>query len=75
MALIHQNLCYTKHLTAIETKGYFDDLLVQLFESYHFNEQYITLEKDIDNFLIDVDTMISLGLITNELIFNVLTHV
>jgi two-component sensor histidine kinase len=74
MALIHQNLYTDEHLTAIETKGYFDDLLDQLFESYNIDEQYITLEKDIDNFLIDVDTMIPLGLITNELISNALKH-
>ncbi len=74
MALIHQNLYSDEHLTAIETKGYFNDLLDQLFESYNIDEQYITLEKDIDNFLIDVDTMIPLGLITNELISNALKH-
>jgi two-component sensor histidine kinase len=74
MALIHQNLYSDEHLTAIETKGYFDDLLDQLFESYNIDEQYITLEKEIDNFLIDVDTMIPLGLITNELISNALKH-
>ncbi len=74
MALIHQNLYSDEHLTAIETKGYFDDLLDQLFESYNIDEEHIKLEKDIDNFLIDVDTMIPLGLITNELISNALKH-
>jgi two-component system, sensor histidine kinase PdtaS len=74
MALIHQNLYSDEHLTAIETKGYFDDLLDQLFESYNIDEEQIKLEKDIDNFLIDVDTMIPLGLITNELISNALKH-
>ncbi|MBK9256145.1 MAG: sensor histidine kinase [Saprospiraceae bacterium] len=74
MALIHQNLYSDEHLTAIETKGYFDDLLDQLFESYNIDEEHIKLVKDIDNFLIDVDTMIPLGLITNELISNALKH-
>lgn len=74
MALIHQNLYSDEHLTAIETKGYFDDLLDQLFESYNIDDEHIKLEKDIDNFMIDVDTMIPLGLITNELISNALKH-
>jgi two-component sensor histidine kinase len=74
MALIHQNLYSDEHLAAIETKEYFDDLLVQLFESYNIDDEHIKLEKDIDNFLIDVDTMIPLGLITNELISNALKH-
>ena len=74
MALIHQNLYSDEHLTAIDTKGYFDDLLDQLFDSYNIDIEQISLEKDIESFLIDVDTMIPLGLITNELISNALKH-
>jgi two-component sensor histidine kinase len=74
MALIHQNLYHEEHLTAIETKRYFEDLLDQLFDSYNIDENRITLEKEIGSFLIDVDTLIPLGLITNELISNALKH-
>lgn len=74
MALIHQNLYTDEYLTSIETTHYFDGLLNQLFDSYNIDEEYIKLEKDIESFLIDVDTMIPLGLITNELISNALKH-
>ncbi len=74
MALIHQNLYSEDHLTSIETKIYFEDLLDQLFDSYNIANDRITLEKDIDSLFIDVDTMIPLGLITNELISNALKH-
>lgn len=74
MALIHQNLYSEDLLTSIETKVYFEDLLDQLFDSYNIADDRITLEKDIDSFYVDVDTMIPLGLITNELISNALKH-
>ncbi len=74
MALIHQNLYTEENLTSIDTHQYFDDLIDQLFESYQIDENKIRLEKSIDSILIDVDTMIPLGLITNELISNALKH-
>ena len=74
MALIHQNLYTEKNLTEIETKRYFEELLDQLFDSYNIDSDSISLEKDIDSVLLDVDMMIPLGLITNELISNALKH-
>jgi two-component sensor histidine kinase len=74
MALIHQNLYTEEHLNAIETMHYFDHLLDQIFDSYNIEESQISLDKSIDSLLLDVDTMIPLGLITNELITNSLKH-
>ncbi len=74
MALIHQNLYTEKNLTEIETKRYFEELLDQLFDSYNIDSDSISLQKDIDSVLLDVDMMIPLGLITNELISNALKH-
>ncbi len=74
MALIHQNLYTEKNLTEIETKQYFEALLDQLFDSYNIDDDAIKLEKEIDSVMLDVDTMIPLGLITNELISNALKH-
>jgi len=74
MALIHKNLYVEDNLTSIETGRYFDDLIDQLFESYNIDENKITIEKDIDSMQLDVDTMIPLGLVTNELMSNALKH-
>lgn len=74
MALIHKNLYTDDNLTSIETIRYFDDLIDQLFESYNIDEDKITIEKDIDSMQLDVDTMIPLGLVTNELMSNALKH-
>lgn len=74
MALIHQNLYQDAGLTDIDSQSYFDQLIDQLFESYNIDEESITLEKDIDPMLIDVDQMIPLGLIANELLSNALKH-
>ena len=74
MALIHKNLYTDDNLTTIETIQYFDDLIDQLFDSYNIDEDKITIEKDIDSMQLDVDTMVPLGLITNELVSNALKH-
>ena len=74
MALIHQNLYQEDHLTGIKTPEYFKKLTENLFESYNIHEDKIELHTDIDDVIIDVDTMVPLGLIVNELISNSLKH-
>ncbi|MCB0647552.1 MAG: hypothetical protein KDC49_12875 [Saprospiraceae bacterium] len=74
MALIHQNLYQEEHLTGINTAEYFGKLTQNLFNSYNINDEKITLHTEIDPIIIDVDTMIPLGLIVNELISNTLKH-
>lgn len=74
MALIHQNLYQEEHLTGINIAEYFGKLTQNLFNSYNINDEKITLHTEIDPIIIDVDTMIPLGLIVNELISNTLKH-
>lgn len=74
MALIHKNLYKEAHLTSINTQKYFDDLIEQIKDTYLVNDSKIKIQKEIDNLLIDVDTMIPLGLIANECITNSLKH-
>lgn len=74
MALIHQNLYQEEHLTGINSAEYFEKLTQNLFNSYNINDDKITLHTDIDPIIIDVDTMVPLGLIVNELISNTLKH-
>ncbi len=73
MALIHQNLYQQEGLTGINVSTYLEKLTKTLFHTYNLEER-ISLEMDIDDFTIDVDTMIPLGLIINELITNALKH-
>ena len=74
MALIHQNLYQEDNLMGVAIQIYFDQLIHRLFNSYNVSPQRIKLETQIDNIQLDVDTLIPLGLITNELVSNALKH-
>lgn len=74
MALIHKDLYQHDNLKGVDTKKYLEKLINNLFESYNISEGKIDLEMDIESILLDVDTMIPMGLMINELISNSLKH-
>ncbi|MDG1260406.1 MAG: sensor histidine kinase [Flavobacteriales bacterium] len=73
MSLIHQNLYTQDSLTNIHIRNYVSDLCSSIMSTYSRSSQ-ITLHTEVDETQIDVDTLIPLGLITNELINNALKH-
>jgi two-component sensor histidine kinase len=74
MALLHQNLYKEDNLTGVNMKEYFDNIIQGLFDTYNISPHRITLHKKIAEINLDVDTVVPLGLITNELISNALKH-
>jgi len=74
MALLHQNLYKEDNLTGVNMKEYFDTLIQGLFDTYNISSDRIMLHKQIEEINLDVDTVVPLGLITNELISNALKH-
>ncbi len=74
MALIHQNLYQEGNLTGVKLKTYFEKLCSSLLQSYSINQEDFKLDLDIDDIDLEIDNVISLGLITNELISNSLKH-
>lgn len=74
MALIHRNLYQDKDLTKVGAKGYFKEMIENLFRSYNISPEKIKLEQDVDDISLDVDTLIPIGLIVNELISNALKY-
>jgi two-component sensor histidine kinase len=74
MAIIHQNLYQENNLTGIDAEDYIGKLCDNLFTSYNINAGKIKLIKNISPLLIDVDTIVPLGLILNELISNSLKY-
>ncbi len=74
MALIHQNLYQEENLTGIQIREYIGTLCDSLFSSYNISPNKIKLIKDIQPLMLDVDTVIPLGLIFNELISNSLKY-
>ena len=74
MALIHQNLYQEDNLTGVGVQQYFSKLINGLFVSNNIHEDRIGLDLEVDNLNLDVDTIVPIGLVTNELITNSLKY-
>ena len=73
MSLIHQDLYQQDNLKGIFIKDYFDKLTTSLFSTYSL-KRGVKIKSDIDPLILDVDTVIPLGLIINELVTNALKY-
>ncbi len=74
MSLIHQNLYKENNLTGIEIKDYLEKLCKNLFATYNISNEQISLDTNIESIILDVDSIVPIGLILNELISNSLKH-
>lgn len=74
MALIHQKLYQGENLAAIEMRDYFETIGKALKDSFGEKAEHISLEVEMPEIELDVDTAIPIGLITNELVTNSLKH-
>jgi two-component sensor histidine kinase/Tfp pilus assembly protein PilF len=74
MSLIHQTLYRKDNLTGVNINDYLDRLCQSLFDTYKVSEDQITLQTDISPLMLDVDSVVPLGLIINELITNALKY-
>jgi two-component sensor histidine kinase len=73
MSLLHQNLYRDDNLKGVEMNQYFENLGQNLFDTYNIADN-IQFTTEIDNMTLDIDTVVPMGLITNELISNALKH-
>ena len=74
MALIHQNLYNKENLTGVSIKDYIERLGAELVSSFNINGDRLKLRTDIADILLDVDTLVPVGLIINELLTNALKY-
>ncbi|MEZ4930855.1 MAG: sensor histidine kinase [Saprospiraceae bacterium] len=74
MALIHQKLYQGENLAAIEMRDYFETIGKAIKDSFGEKAENVSLEVNMPEIELDVDTAIPIGLITNELITNSLKH-
>ena len=70
MALIHEKLYQTKDFSNINFSEYITNLFKYLFTSLKSPNQNVDYEIKTGSFPLEIDTTISLGLITNELVSN-----
>jgi len=69
MGIIHQKLYQSEYLTSIEMRDYFVNLGENIRNAFNA-EGKIKIDCDMPDLVLDVDTAISVGLITNELMTN-----
>jgi two-component sensor histidine kinase len=74
MALIHQGLYNKENLTGVSVREYLEKLSNELITSFKVDTDRIKLHTDIPDLLLDVDTLIPMGLIINELLTNALKY-
>ena len=74
MSILHQNLYSNDLIKNVDIKKYFEDLGINLFNTYNLRDKEIEFKTDIDDIELDVDTVVPMGLITNELISNALKY-
>jgi len=74
MALIHEKLYQSKDLARIDFSDYIRSLTNNLFSIYRVGMEAINIKLDLDEFYLDINTAIPLGLIVNELISNSLKY-
>lgn len=74
MSLIHQSLYSEENLSSINVRDYITQLILNLCNSYNTEERNIRITYDISPFMIDVDTIVPIGLIINEVITNAIKH-
>jgi PAS domain S-box-containing protein len=74
MAMIHSKLYNSNDLTHIHIKNYIESFVSDLFYLYEIDKKIISLNTDIEDLEMGIDTAIPLGLIINELVINILKH-
>lgn len=74
MSILHRSLYQKDDLKNINVRDYFEELLDSLVSNYQVTDTKINVSKDIEDFELDVDTVMPLGLITNELVSNSLKY-
>lgn len=74
MALIHERLYRSSDLKKIDFGDYIRTLARDLLSTYSDKNSLITLEFDIEDIMLDINTTVPLGLIVNELFSNCFKH-
>ena len=72
MSLVHQYLYESETLSEVDTKDYFQKIILEIEKGY--SRDLIQINKNIDSFLISMDNAISLSMIINEIISNSIKH-
>ncbi|WP_426431616.1 tetratricopeptide repeat-containing sensor histidine kinase [Winogradskyella sp. HB-48] len=74
MAILHKNLYAGEDLNMVNIQQYFEGLVDSILNSYKKTDKDVDLTIDAEKVIMDVESVIPLGLIVNELVTNSLKH-
>lgn len=74
MAILHKNLYAGEDLTLVNIQDYFNGLVTSILNSYQKSEKDIQVTIQAKDIVMDVESVIPIGLIVNELLTNSLKH-
>lgn len=72
MSILHQYLLESDSFSKITSEVYLDQIIMEIKKSYPKNS--FSIIKNLDNFIINDNQALSLGVIVNELITNAIKH-
>ena len=74
MAFIHQNLYEDEGMNLVDMKNYIQNLIDHLYTTFHKNSERINIETNVSPVLLNMDIVVSVGMIINELVTNSLKY-
>ncbi len=70
MAFIHQNLYESAGMNMVDMPNYIQHLMDHLVTAYQKYDEQITIDVNVDPIQLHMDTVVSIGMIINELVTN-----
>ncbi|MDO9577196.1 MAG: histidine kinase dimerization/phosphoacceptor domain -containing protein, partial [Candidatus Cloacimonadales bacterium] len=74
MSLVHQKLYQARDLSKINLKEYIEDLAHLLRQSYSLQAANVSLNFELEDTFVLIDSAVPLGMVLNELISNIYKH-
>ena len=74
ISLVYEKLYQNNQVTTVSFKEYTNDLISYLSDTFNDKNNPVQIEQDIDDFTINVDSAVTLGLLINELLTNSFKH-
>ncbi|MBK6545885.1 MAG: hypothetical protein IPG12_11525 [Saprospiraceae bacterium] len=74
MAFIHQNLYEGEGMNLVDMPNYIQNLIDHLYTAYHRDSENIKIITEISPLRLHMDTVVSIGMIVNELVTNSLKY-
>lgn len=74
MAIMYEHMYKTSNFETVDIRSYVDNLVKYLYNIYVQRNEAVSIDIDIDEFELDMDTIIPCGLIINELFSNSLKY-